>query len=72
MASRSVCDSCGKDITEDNPLAAKLFLTPKNGKKTRYDHSGYTSHLDVGKCCVKKVYDLGKWQKRKKIKAAAA
>jgi hypothetical protein len=65
MASLSVCDCCGKELGGENPLAAKLWLTPKNGKKTRDDHSAYSSHMDVGKCCVRKIIDLGKWQKRR-------
>lgn len=65
MASKHVCDGCGKDISEDNPQVLKLFATPVNGHKTSKEMSKYNSHMDIGKCCLVRTNNFGKWQKRK-------
>lgn len=61
------CDICGKALTEDNPKACKLYLSPAVGGKI-WRHNEYTSHLDVGNCCLLKVKQFGKWQRRKSRK----
>ena len=68
MSAHRTCDSCGKTITEENPIVTKLFMVPvKQGVTAK--HSSYTHHMDVGQCCFNKVHDLG-WQKRKSRAAA--
>lgn len=66
MASQHVCDGCGKPINEDNQQVAKLWLTPVNGVKTSREMSKYTAHMDIGKCCLVRMENFGKWQKRVK------
>lgn len=65
MARVATCDMCGKTTDEDNPVVTKLYLSPVNGFKAKDQHSSYSAHMDVGKCCLVKVNALGKWQKRK-------
>jgi hypothetical protein len=70
MARLSLCDCCQKEITEENPLVAKLYFTPWNGvPKESAGHHTYSSKLDIGKCCIVKVHQLGKWTPRKKVPA---
>lgn len=70
MASVRTCDSCGKQITNDNPLIAKEFIAPIVDGKTRTTHSHYTGHMDIGKCCAR---ELGRpWRKRVTRKAKAS
>lgn len=73
MARSPVCDICGKRIDEENPLTAKLFATlVKPGATSREWRNKYNAHMDVGRCCALKVNNLGKWQRRKARKKAAA
>lgn len=65
MAKATTCDVCGKVTDEENPVLTKLYLSPVNGFKAKDQHSNYSAHMDVGKCCLVKVKGLGKWQKRK-------
>jgi len=70
MAVARRCDSCGKEITDNNPLVMKLWATAvSNGKIGRTSHNNYTHSLDVGQCCLIKVNAFGKWAQRKKQKA---
>lgn len=63
MSAHRECDSCGRKITEQNPIVMKLFMIPVlPGQPAK--HSSYTHHMDVGKCCYQKTVDW-KWQKRK-------
>lgn len=58
MARSRTCDVCRQEAE----IVAKLYLTPAN---TRSDHNNYTAHIDVGQCCLTKVHQLARWQKRK-------
>jgi hypothetical protein len=57
------CDHCGKVTNEDNPVIAKLFLTPVLEGRSRADHSGYTGHMTIGLCCKEKILPMN-WKKR--------
>lgn len=65
MATSRHCDSCGKLISVDNPVMAKVYLAKKTTAKS--DHANYSAHADVGKCCFVAVSQRFKWQKRRSI-----
>ena len=68
MARNRTCDNCGADITEENPVIAKLLLLPvdRNGKK-QWRGGAYTAHMDVGLCCGPTLIRGKAWQKRKSV-----
>lgn len=67
MALVKQCDSCKKEISEDNPLVFQMWMAPiANGRPGKRTHSEYTMRMDIGKCCLVKMSNVGKWQKRKK------
>lgn len=57
------CDNCGKEITDKNPVIAKLFMAPVLKSRSRADHSSYTRHCDIGQCCVGWLNKIG-WTAR--------
>jgi hypothetical protein len=65
MALHKDCDNCGKRISDDNPIVAKLYIAPFTSGKTRAVHSLYTGHMDIGYCCSAKVVKGMNWQKRR-------
>lgn len=66
MASNVVrtCDWCYTLIDEDNPIIAKLFLSPVVRGRTRTDHGSYSASMDIGQCCSEKVIKGHHWSKR--------
>lgn len=63
MAKTRNCDVCGKVAQ----IVAKLYLSPVGpGGVDPTTLSSYTSHMDVGVCCVTNVRAIGKWQRRTK------
>lgn len=60
------CDHCHTEITEENRIIAKLFLTPALGL-TKVNASDYHAHMDIGQCCTEWLTkQAGEWQTRRK------
>lgn len=58
------CDGCGKSITAENPIIAKLYFSPVLKTRARTDHGSYSRHADIGLCCSAKIVKGIDWRMR--------
>ena len=66
MSRPRICDLCGKPAQ----IGAKIYLAPmnENDPNVKTVFSNYTASMDVGRCCIEKVTNFGKWTPRKRRK----
>jgi hypothetical protein len=56
----NICDVCGKE----SEIVGKLHFIPSIPGVTKLNHSQYTHHADVGKCCKERLFTVLKFQNR--------